>query len=252
MVSEILIRDLHFSYDREEVLRGIDIKVRAGGINALLGPNGSGKTTILKCLVGILRPLSGSIEIDGTDISTLGAKELSRLVCYVPQEHEISFSYSVEETVLMGRTPHLGGISGPRPEDVEIARAAMEKIGIESLAKRPYTQLSGGQRQMVLIARALAQGSPIMVFDEPTSALDFRNQMVVWNTLKSLKSEGKILLVCTHDPNHALWFCDDLIVLKDGVLVAQGPVESLMTDELLEELYGPICGVKDGVIVPAL
>lgn len=250
MNSVLSFEDLHFSYDRQEILHGVSGSIAPGGIHALFGPNGSGKTTLLKCLAGIYAPQTGSITVGGQKMEKLGARQRSRLICYVPQEHAVSFAYTVEEVVLMGRTPHLGGVSGPRQEDVELARQAMERVGILELAQQAYTQLSGGQRQLVLIARALAQGSGVMILDEPTSALDFKNQLTVWQTLRELRQSGKTILVCTHDPNHVLWFCDQVLVLREGHLAAQGAVSALLTDELLESLYGPVCTMSGGMIRP--
>lgn len=250
MKEAISFSNLHFSYDKQEVLHGVSAGINSGGIHALFGPNGSGKTTLLKCLAGIFRPQSGEVFVQGQNTSGLAVKELSRRVCYVPQEHHVSFSYSVLEVVLMGRTPYLGGVSGPKAEDVLIAQEAISTVGIEDIAEKAYTELSGGQRQLVLMARALAQNSPVMILDEPTSALDFKNQLTVWQTLRDLKSSGRTILVCTHDPNHVLWFCDQVLVLKGGKLIAQGEADKLINDELLENLYGPICTVQSRMVRP--
>ena len=250
MNSVLSFQDLHFSYDRQEILHGVSGEISPGGIHALFGPNGSGKTTLLKCLAGIYTPQRGRITVDGKPMESLSARQRSRLICYVPQEHAVSFAYTVEEVVLMGRTPHLGGVRGPAQADVELARQAMERVGISRLAGNAYTQLSGGQRQLVLIARALAQGSGIMILDEPTSALDFKNQLTVWQVLRELRQSGKTILVCTHDPNHVLWFCDRMMALREGEIAARGAVAELMTDALLDTLYGPVCTVSGGMIRP--
>ena len=242
---------LRFSYGAQEVLHGVSSQISPGEITALFGPNGSGKTTLLKCLAGLLRPDQGDICINESSILKLSPRERGKLVCYVPQEHGVSFGYTVEEVVLMGRTPHLGGMQGPQKKDYVLAKDAMKAIGIESIAHRPYTELSGGQRQLVLIARALAQGCDIMILDEPTSALDFRNQLTVWNTLRELKNTGKTILVCTHDPNHVMWFCDNVIALRDGTIFTSGAVSECMDAPLMGELYGPVCEVRDRVVVPS-
>ncbi|MGI6028008.1 MAG: ABC transporter ATP-binding protein [Candidatus Heteroscillospira sp.] len=252
MNSIMSFNKLHFSYEKQEILHGVSANIEPGGIHALFGPNGSGKTTLLKCLAGIYTPRSGDIEINGRSTRSIAPRELSRMVCYVPQEHAVSFAYTVEEVVLMGRTPHLGGVRGPDRADIEAASEAIERVGIADIADRPYTRLSGGQRQLVLIARALAQGSGIMILDEPTSALDFKNQLVVWETLRELGSSGKTILVCTHDPNHVLWFCDRVLVLREGEIIARGAVSENMNDGLLRELYGDVCTLRGGVICPKI
>lgn len=249
-MTAVSFENLQFSYDKQEILHGISAQITTGGIHALFGPNGSGKTTLLKCIAGILVPQHGTICVESQRIREMSAKERSRKLCYVPQEHQVSFAYSVEEVVLMGRTPHLGGVRGPSQKDLAAAEEAILEVGIQEIKTRSYTQLSGGQRQLVLIARALAQNSPIMILDEPTSALDFKNQMIVWQSLKNLQKKGKTILVCTHDPNHVLWFCDQVLVMKAGKLIAQGNAELLLDGKLLETLYGPICEVTGRTVRP--
>lgn len=248
--NAIHFENLHFSYDAAEILRGISADLPAGDIYALFGPNGSGKTTLLKCLAGLLRPQMGDISICGSTLRRCGPREISRLLSYVPQEHPLAFPFSVHEIVLMGRTPHLGGVRGPKADDVRMADAAIAQVGIADLADRPYTQLSGGQRQLVMIARALAQDTPVIILDEPTSALDFKNQIHIWKILSMLKTQGKTVIVCTHDPNHVLWFCDSVLVLCQGRLLRQGDVRTVMTDTLLHQLYGSICEITANTVKP--
>lgn len=250
MKHAIIFQNMSFSYDRVQVLRSVSGEISPGGITALFGPNGSGKTTLLKCLAGLLPVKQGNIAILDHNIKKLSAKAIGRLIAYVPQEHSVSFPFSVEEVVLMGRTPHLGGVMGPRREDTLIAYSAIESIGIDSLTKQPYTELSGGQRQMVLIARALAQDSPIIILDEPTSALDFKNQLRVWSMMRKLKENGKTIVACTHDPNHVLWFCDQVFVLNEGTILANGVAEEILSKQMLRTLYGDVCQVDNGIIKP--
>lgn len=250
MKHAIIFENMSFAYDRVQVLRGVSGKISPGGITALFGPNGSGKTTLLKCLAGLLPIKQGNITLLDHNILNRSAKAIGRLIAYVPQEHSVSFPFSVEEVVLMGRTPHLGGVMGPRREDMLIARSAIESIGIDSLIKQPYTDLSGGQRQMVLIARALAQDTPIIILDEPTSALDFKNQLRVWGMMRKLKEDGKTIVACTHDPNHVLWFCDQVIVLNEGMILANGVAEEILSEQMLGTLYGDVCQVDKGMIKP--
>lgn len=236
------IRDLSFSYPTVSVLDRVDLGLTAGTLRALFGPNGTGKTTLFRCVLGLLDPApGGQILVDGTDIQRLTATELARLVAYVPQEHRPPFPYSVFDVVLMGRTPHLGGVFGPTRADRAIAVDAIEQIGIGPLTKRPYTALSGGQRQLVLLARALAQEARLLLLDEPTASLDFGNQLAVWRTVRRLTSEGRAALICTHDPNHVLWFCDEVSVLdRDGTIHSNGTPQHVINDELVTHLYGPV------------
>lgn len=248
----ISFENVSFAYGKEDVLHNVSAKIISGEITALFGPNGSGKTTLLKCLAGLFKPQSGDIFIQGKSLLQISPGMRSQYVCYVPQEHAVSFAYTVEEVVLMGRTPYLGGVHGPGKKDYQRAHEAMESIGIEAIAHLPYTELSGGQRQMVLIARALAQECDIMILDEPTSALDFKNQIVVWKILKQLKLAGKTILVCTHDPNHVMWFCNRVLVLKKGNIIADGEVKDWMNATLMGKLYGSICTVQDYMVVPTI
>ena len=250
MNHAIVFQNMSFSYDCIQILRSISGEILSGGITALFGPNGSGKTTLLKCLAGLLPVKQGNVTVLDHNIRRLSTKEIGRLMAYVPQEHSVSFPFSVEEVVLMGRTPHLGGVMGPKHEDMLIAHAAIESIGIDSLIKQPYTELSGGQRQMVLIARALAQDSPIIILDEPTSALDFKNQLRVWRIMRKLKEDGKTIVACTHDPNHVLWFCDQVLVLNEGTILANGAVQEILSKQMLSTLYGDVCQVDNGIIKP--
>ncbi len=242
--------DVRFSYGSCQVLHGVSAQVSRGKITALFGPNGSGKTTLLKCLAGLARPASGIILAEGTNIFSVGAKRVSKLVSYVPQEHAVSFGFTVEEVILMGRTPYLGGLASPSAADYAAAQQAVEAVHLQDIAHKPYTELSGGQRQLVLIARALSQATPIMIMDEPTSALDFRNQLLVWEQLQALRDQGKTILVCTHDPNHVMWFCDDVLVLQSGRILQAGSTRQLMTKDLLCQLYGPICSIQNNAVIP--
>ena len=250
MNHAIVFQGLSFSYDHIQILHFISGELLPGGITALFGPNGSGKTTLLKCLAGLLPVKQGKIIVLDQSIRRLSSKAIGKLIAYVPQEHSVSFPFSVEEVVLMGRTPHLGGVMGPKREDMYIAHSAIESIGIDNLIKQPYTKLSGGQRQMVLIARALAQESPIIILDEPTAALDFKNQLRVWRIMRKLKEDGKTIVACTHDPNHVLWFCDQVLVLKEGMILANGLVEKILSDQMLTTLYGDVCQIDNGIIMP--
>lgn len=243
------IQGIHFRYGSFPVLSGVSFSVGKGELCGLFGPNGSGKTTLFKCCLRFLHAEQGSVVMHGEDVSRCSIEQLARLVAYVPQEHKPPFPYLAREVVLMGRTPHLGGFFGVRRRDREIAMDALATLGISDLADRPYNQLSGGQRQMVLMARAIAQDTPVLFLDEPTSALDFQNQMRIWEIMREIAEEGKTILACSHDPNHVAWFCDRVVVVGEGAVVAEGHPEDVISEEVLEEIYQDVCSVRtlDGV-----
>ena len=243
------VKDIHFNYGDFPVLSGISFSVNEGELCGLFGPNGCGKTTLFKCCLKFLKSRKGSVYIAGKDVNKQSIEELAKVVSYVPQEHKPPFPYLVREVVLMGRTPHLGGFFGVKRRDKEIALNALEKLEIADLASRPYNQLSGGQRQMVLMARAIAQDTPIMFLDEPTSALDFQNQMKIWEIMKAIAAEGKTILACSHDPNHVAWFCDRVIVMSPKGIVAEGSPEATINEEVLDLIYSNSCCVlKSGKV----
>jgi iron complex transport system ATP-binding protein len=238
------VREVRFSYGTKEVLKGVSLEVKPGCLQGLLGPNGSGKTTLFKCCLGFLKPKSGLIEMDGVSIGSLGTRRLAAKVAYVPQEHYPSFPFTVSEMVEMGRFPRRGRLPILSRRDREAVAGALARVGLEKLAGDSYVRLSGGQRRLVLVARALAQEAEIMFLDEPTSSLDFANQLVVWETVRSIAAEGLGVVICCHDPNHILWFCDEVAALKGGRILAQGKVGQTMGRDLLEELYGRSIGVE--------
>lgn len=239
------VENLSYSFPGVPVLNKVDFSVPAQRLVALFGPNGTGKTTLYRCILRILDPGPGSrIKVNGQDTATMSAQDLARRVAYIPQEHKTPFPFPVQEMVLMGRTPHLGGVFGPTKTDRDRATQALEQIGIAHLSQRSYATLSGGQRQLVLLARALAQDSELFLLDEPTASLDFGNQLLLWRTVRQLTREGRTALICTHDPNHVLWFCDEVLVLgRKGMIEATGEPHHVMTDQLIEHLYGPVCSV---------
>ncbi|WP_456471640.1 ABC transporter ATP-binding protein [Methanocaldococcus sp.] len=251
----IKVENLSFNYVDFEVLKDISFEVNQGEICAIFGPNGAGKSTLFKCIVGFLKPNKGRILVDGKDIINLSPKERAKILAYVPQEHKPSFPYLVKEIVLMGRNPHLS-LLGPKKEDYEIAYKCLRQVGIGHLADRVYSNLSGGQRQLVLLARALAQETNIMLLDEPTSALDFKNQLKIWDILKKLKESGITIIVTVHDPNHVLWFCDKVIILNKGEILDIGSPLEVLNENNIKKLYGDICSIKNienlKVILPTI
>ncbi|WP_082122744.1 ABC transporter ATP-binding protein [Methanoculleus sediminis] len=240
----LYVQNIHFKYGTVPVLSGISFSVGKGELCGLFGPNGSGKTTLFKCCLRFLNANQGTVQICGDDVSQRSIEELARLVAYVPQEHKPPFPYLVREVVLMGRTPHLGGFFGVKRRDKEIAMDALAALEIADLADRPYNQLSGGQRQMVLMARAIAQDTPILFLDEPTSALDFQNQMRIWQIMRDVAEDGKTILACSHDPNHVAWFCSRVVVMGSGRVVAEGEPMDVISEDVLEAIYRDTCAVR--------
>ena len=232
------VRGLHFSYTPErEVLKDISFDVERGDIFCVLGPNGCGKTTLLKCLGGILKPNKGSILLDGVEASTISRAEYAKLVGYVPQEHGLVFPYKTIDVVLMGRAPHLGIFSTPSEKDYRIAEEALREVGIYHLKDRPYVELSGGARQLVIIARVLAQQPKILLLDEPTSHLDIKNQMAILRIVTKLAEQGMTIVMSTHFPRHALLFSSKVGIMVGGRFIAIGNPEEVVTEERLKKAY---------------
>jgi len=236
-------RDLAIGYGRTQIAGGLDLSVTAGSVTCLLGPNGVGKTTLFKTLLALIPPLSGIVEIDGRSLSRLDRQSIARQIAYVPQAQIAEFPYTVIDLVVMGRTAHLGTFGGPRRADHEAAMAALDQLGIASLAARDSTRISGGQRQLALIARALAQQTRIVVMDEPTASLDLGNRIRVLDTIRVLAESGLAIVLSTHEPEHAFVVADRVAILgKDRF--ATGPVEAVMTSKELSRLYGVALSVE--------
>jgi iron complex transport system ATP-binding protein len=204
----------------------------------LLGPNGSGKTTLFRTLLGLLPAQGGSVLLDGQPLPSLPRGTIARRIAYVPQAHAAPFPYTVLDIVLMGRTAHLGPFARPGPADRARAATALASLGILSLAETDYTKISGGQRQLALIARALAQEAPLLVMDEPTASLDFGNQARVLQRILGLRDQGLGVVLSTHDPDHAFACASSVALLHEGRLLALGPPEAVLTPASLEAVYG--------------
>jgi len=230
-------RDLTIGYSDRVVGRGLNVALKQGEVLALLGPNGGGKTTLLKTLLGILAPRDGEVAIGGRSLAAIPLRERARLIAYVPQVHVPTFAFTVESVVLMGRTAHGSLFSRPSAHDRAVAMRMLEQFGIASLAPRPYTMISGGERQLVLLARALAQEPQFVVLDEPTASLDFGNQGKVMREIRALAAAGHGVLFTTHDPNHALRAADRAYLLRAGEQIAEGAVDHVLTRAQLEALY---------------
>jgi iron complex transport system ATP-binding protein len=237
---------LSIGYRDRLVGSGLDVALAEGEVLALLGPNGGGKTTLLKTLLGLLPPRAGVVRFAGRVLAATSVRERARLLAYVPQSHVATFAFPVETVVLMGRTAHGSLFGRPTRRDRTVAGAALERFGIAHLAQRPYTMISGGERQLVLLARALAQEPRVIVLDEPTASLDFGNQGKVMREIRALAAAGHGVLFTTHDPNQALRLADRAFLLRDGARVGDGPVHAVLTRHNLEALYGaPVNILKD-------
>ncbi|MGA7680809.1 MAG: ABC transporter ATP-binding protein [Pseudolabrys sp.] len=237
MVVNIEGRGLTVGYPDRTVGRGLDVALSTGEVLALLGPNGGGKTTLLKTLLGLLKPKAGEVWLGDKPLDNYSIRERARVVAYVPQVHISTFAFTVETVVLMGRTAHGSLFTRPSGQDRAVAHAALERFGIAALASRPYTMISGGERQLVLLARALAQEPQFIVLDEPTASLDFGNQGKVMREIRALAKSGHGVLFTTHDPNHALRAADRAYLLREGTRIADGPVATVLSREQLEALY---------------
>ena len=241
---------LDFGYPGKVVGRALDLQLADGEVLCVLGPNGAGKTTLFRTLLGLLRPLAGTVSIQGRDMAALTRAQIARAVAYVPQASATHFDFSLAEIVEMGRTAHLGTFDRPRRRDRDISRASLARMGIESLADRPVNAVSGGERQLALIARALATEARAIVMDEPTANLDFANQARVLEEIGRLRAAGIAVLLCTHDPDHALQVADRALLLAGGQALAQGPALEVLTGETLTRLYGVGVAVAE-VSVPS-
>ena len=240
------VNNLDFSYSNlnGKILEDISFNVEEGTLCGLFGPNGCGKSTLFKCCLNFLKIKKGNVRMDKKNIKDLKIKDMAKIVSYVPQEHKPPFPYLVEEVVLMGRTPHLKGFFGIGKKDLKKTRETLELLEISHLSKKIYTTLSGGQRQLVLMARAIAQETKIMFLDEPTSALDFSNQLKIWKIIKKISESGVTILACSHDPNHVSWFCDKVVVVNNKNIVNQGSPEDVITQATLDLIYEDMCDVK--------
>ena len=235
---ELTVKNASCGYDGKAVLKNVSLRLRQGEIVCILGPNGIGKTTVFRSVLGFLKLIEGEILLDGVPKSSLSQKEFSQAVGYVPQSHEPPFPYTVPDVVVMGRTAHLKSFESPGIREYRIADRVMELLGISYLRDKIYTQISGGERQMVLVARALAQNPKLLVMDEPTANLDFGNQIHVLECIKGLSGSGLGVLMTTHNPDHAFLCCDRVILLTKGKEVLEGTVEEIVTEENLRKAYG--------------
>lgn len=223
--------DVSFRYapDGPLVVNGVGVQLAAGALVGILGPNGSGKTTLLRLLSGTRRPSAGRVMLGDQPLDRLSRRDVARRIAVVPQETELAFEYSAIEIVLMGRHPHLGVFTMEGPEDIRIAREALAATGTTDLADRPFHELSGGEKQRIVIAAALAQSAALLLLDEPTASLDLGYQLEVSSLLLRLNQDhGVTMAISTHDLNLAASICRELILMRDGKVLASGPTDTVL------------------------
>lgn len=232
------VSNLSFSYGAAPVLQNVSFTLGEGQLYALLGANGAGKTTLFRCILGLNEGYKGSITVDGSEVRSLTPRQLSHRIAYIPQIHYPAFQYSVLEMVLMGTTHRLSAVASPGKREGDDALEALRTLGIEHLEHRDYGKLSGGEQQMVLIARALVQKTKLLLMDEPTASLDYGNQLRVLCAVRRLARDGYTILLSTHNPQHALSYADRVLALAEGSLVADGLTQEVLSPALLKTLYG--------------
>jgi len=233
----LAVESLAFGFPGRTIGRDVSFTLAAGEVMCVLGPNGGGKTTLFRTLLGLLVPHGGSIGLEGSPLSSLSRGEIARRVGYVPQGHAGYFAYTVREFVLMGRTAHLGAFASPGKKDVLVADRALESLGIAHLADKPVTEISGGERQLALVARALAQEPRLLVLDEPTASLDFGNQVRVLERIGALAGAGIAILFSSHDPDHAFLCARRALLLAEGRVLEIGAPRDVIRPDTLERMY---------------
>ena len=234
----IEVQNLSFSYGDRPVLHDISFRVEKGEFISILGPNGVGKSTLFRCVLGLLSGYTGQVLVDGADSRSFSVREAARHIAYIPQSSHPIFNYSVFDIVLMGRTSGLSTFRSPKKQDAELCRWALEKVGIPHLSDRCFHRLSGGEQQLVLIARALVQKAPILMLDEPTASLDFGNQLLVLEQCRNLAREGYTVIQTTHNPEQSYQYSDRILTLQHGRVLAEGTPKEVLTEKTIRALYG--------------
>lgn len=235
---QLRIEGLEYGYTPErKVIDGLDLSYGTPEVLCILGSNGMGKSTLLQCIIGAFEPSAGTVRFDGAEVSTIKPRDLAQKVAYIPQTHTPSFAYKVIDIVTMGRTSRIGFFANPTQEDIALAHEQLAYLGIDHLAEKPYTDISGGERQLVMIAAALAQDPQLMILDEPTAHLDFGNQYRFIQLVEKLRDRGMGVLMTTHFPDHALALDTQTAILSGGRIVAEGRAHEVITSESMSDLY---------------
>lgn len=237
--NALTLENIRFRYPQlqDDVVRDVSLSIPEQEITAILGPNGAGKTSLLHLLLGLLKPDEGTVTLQGKPHHHYTSRQRSRLIGLVPQFETIPFNFTVLEYVLLGRTPYLEPFQSPSEADLEVAEKVLAQLGLSPLRRKPVTQLSGGERQMVLLARALAQQTEILLLDEPTAHLDLGNKSRLLRHLETLVEKGITTVFSTHDPNVATFIADSVLLMNDGHVVAYGPLEAVLAPERLSAIY---------------
>ena len=231
---------LNFAYTKNgrQILNDVSLGLKEGQVMSILGPNGAGKSTLLNLIATLITPDSGVIKLCGKDTKSMKPREVASILSYVPQTHTPAFSYTVFNFVLMGRAPKVGMFEKPKSEDFELVYSVLEEVGIEKLADKPYTEISGGERQQATIARALVQEPKAILFDEPTAHLDYGNQLKTLRVIKKLKEKGFAVIITTHNPDHAIMLGGTTAILDKTGHLTVGGSEKIITENTLKEVYG--------------
>ena len=234
----IEVKDLSFSYGDHAVLHNISFSVGKGEFLSILGPNGVGKSTLFRCVLGLLSGYTGTVTVDGTDARSFSIREAAKHIAYIPQSSRPVFNYSVFDIVLMGTTSGLSPFRSPSRSDSERCAWALEKVGIAHLSQRCFHRLSGGEQQLVMIARALVQNAPCLMLDEPTANLDFGNQLLVLEQARALAREGYTVIQTTHHPEQSYLFSDRILAIQNGQVLIEGTPPEVLTEQTMRALYG--------------
>ena len=248
----LTVENLSFSYGRHAVLQGVSFAAQAGELLAILGPNGVGKTTLFKCVMGLARRYTGTIRADGVDLAALSPRERAHRVAAIPQAHPLSFRYSAFDMVLMGTSHGLSPFAVPGEREKTAARDAVARVNIAPVADRPFDHRAGGEQQLVFSARALCQQAKILLMDEPTASLDYGNRLLVLGVARDLSRAGYTVLLSTHDPQHALWYADRALALHEGKVLAQGATREVVVPDVLQQLYGRPFALLETELGPVL
>jgi len=238
MDALLSIKNGEFSYGEKTIFKDLNLDVHQQEVVCILGANGCGKTTLMRCLNGGMKLKNGKVNLSNLNIASMKIEEVARKIGFVFQEHTAPFPFSVLEVVRMGRAPHLKLFSTPSSRDTAIAEEKLSMVGMFHLKDKPYTQISGGERQLVLIARTLAQEPQVILMDEPTSHLDFRNQTIILQIVNKLAQKGLAVIMTSHLPDHALLFSSLVAVMKGGHFITSGKPTDVMTEDSLREIYG--------------
>lgn len=231
------VENLSFGYDEDLIFENISFNIEKGKVLGLLGKNGAGKTTLFKCILGLLKAREGKIKVNNLEINNISYLERAKSIAYIPQSHYPTFNHDVLNVVEMGGNVRAGKFNGLKQEEKDKAYKKLELLGIEKLASRGYKEISGGERQLVLIARALMQEAKVLVMDEPTANLDYGNQILILNRCQELSKLGYTIIQSTHNPQYSYMFFDDVLVLDNKGILTMGNPKEVLTERVLKRIY---------------